>query len=73
MLGLRIAGVAWACLALVVAAGCGSVEPDAVGTSTQALGSCNMDGDCPLPASHGTCVTAVCNNHACEYAMDMTA
>lgn len=68
MFGLRIP----VCLALI-AAGCGSGDLFPVGVAEGALNSCNVDGDCPLPTPHGTCVKAVCNNHACQYAMDATA
>lgn len=66
MFGLRFP----LCVALAIA-GCGG-DLD-VGVTASALNSCNLDGDCPLPMQHGTCVKAACNNHACEYVMDTTA
>jgi len=68
MLGLRFT----ACLALVVAAGCGSVDAP-VGVADSALSSCNDVNDCSVPGGSGACVGVTCNGHHCEYTTDATA
>src|SRR5690242_15799672 len=61
-------------VAALFAASCGGGDLD-VENHPFALSSCNGDSDCTalLPSPHGTCVTAVCTSHACQYAMDSAA
>lgn len=48
-------------------AGCGSETLVPVAVTDSALASCNVDGDCTIPALSGRCVDVQCQSHACTY------